>query len=88
MVADRAEKYIVWLGDSLLLLQKFPKAVRIELGSDLRRLQIGELPLDSKPMKIVGRGVRELRARDHNNQYRAIYVARMAAKIVSTAQFH
>ncbi len=32
MVADKAEKYIVWLGDSLSLLQKFPKAVRIELG--------------------------------------------------------
>ncbi len=68
------EKDIVWLGDSLEVLQGFPKTVRIDLGSDLRRMQIGEVPLDSKPMKTVGRGVRELRARDRNNQYRAMYV--------------
>ena len=36
------EKDIVWLGDSLSVLQAFPKSVRIDLGSDLRRLQIGE----------------------------------------------
>ena len=87
MAAGRDEKDIVWLGDSLALLRKFPKTARIALGSDLRRLQLGELPIGSKPMKIVGRGVRELRARDHNNQYWAIYVARMAAKIVVLHSF-
>ena len=70
------EKDIVWLGDSLEVLQGFPKTVRIDLGSDLRRIQIGEVPLDSKPMKTVGRGVRELRARDRNNQYRTMYVVK------------
>ncbi len=70
------EKDIVWLGDSLEVLQGFPKTVRIDLGSDLRRIQIGEVPLDSKPMKTVGRGVRELRARDRNNQYRTMYIVK------------
>jgi len=70
------EKDIVWLGDSLEVLQGFPKTVRIDLGSDLRRIQIGEVPLDAKPMKTVGRGVRELRARDRNNQYRTMYVVK------------
>ena len=70
------EKDIVWLGDSLEVLQRFPKTVRIDLGSDLRRIQIGEVPLDSKPMKTVGRGVRELRARDRNNQYRTMYIVK------------
>ena len=70
------EKDIVWLGDSLEVLQGFPKTVRIDLGSDLRRIQIGEAPLDSKPMKTVGRGVRELRARDRNNQYRTMYIVK------------
>ncbi len=70
------EKDIVWLGDSLEVLHGFPKTVRIDLGSDLRRIQIGEVPLDSKPMKTVGRGVRELRARDRNNQYRTMYIVK------------
>lgn len=71
---DRPEKDVIWLGDSLSVLQQFPKSVRVDLGSDLRRLQIGELPRDSKPMKAIGPGVRELRARDRNNQFRTIYV--------------
>ena len=70
------------MGDSLDVLQAFPKAVRADLGSDLRRLQIGEMPLDSKPMKTVGPGVRELRARDRNNQFRTMYVARKGTEIV------
>ena len=75
------EKDIVWLGDSLEVLQGFPKTVRIDLGSDLRRIQIGEVPLNSKPMKTVGRGVRELRARDRNNQYRTMYVVKKGDNI-------
>lgn len=46
---DKPEKDVIWLGDSLIVLQQFPSSVRVDLGSDLRRLQIGELPLDSKP---------------------------------------
>ncbi len=51
---SKDEKDIVWLGDALSVLQEFPKSVRIDLGSDLRRLQIGEMPKDFKPMKTVG----------------------------------
>ena len=79
---DEGEKDIVWLGDSLEILRSFPRSVRIDLGSDLRRLQIGDLPLDSKPMKTVGPGVRELRTRDRSNQFRTIYVLRTETKIV------
>ncbi len=79
---SKEEKDVVWMGDSLEVLQAFPKAVRADLGSDLRRLQIGEMPLDSKPMKTVGPGVRELRARDRNNQFRTMYVARKGTEIV------
>lgn len=69
----RQEKEITWLGDSLQVLRGFPASVRVALGSDLRRLQIGELPLDSKPVKTVGPGVRELRAKDQDRQFRTIY---------------
>jgi phage-related protein len=70
------EKDIIWLGDSLEVLRGFPKSVRIDLGSDLHRLQIGETPLDAKTMKTIGQGVRELRARDRKNQYRTVYVVK------------
>ncbi len=82
MTVGKDEKDVVWLGDSLSILRGFSRGIRIDLGSDLRRLQIGELPLNSKPMKTVGPGVWELRARDRDNQYRSIYVARMQSRIV------
>ncbi len=79
---SETERDIVWMGNSLNVLQSFPKTVRADLGSDLRRQQIGEKPLDSKPIKTVGPGVRELRARDRNNQFRTMYVAKKGAEIV------
>lgn len=79
---SETERDVVWMGDSLNVLQSFPKTVRADLGSDLRRLQIGEKPLDSKSIKTVGPGVRELRARDRNNQSRTMYVAKKGAEIV------
>lgn len=79
---SETERDVVWMGDSLKVLQSFPKTVRADLGGDLRRLQIGEKPLDSKSIKTVGPGVRELRARDRNNQFRTMYVARKGTDIV------
>lgn len=84
---NKEEKDIVWLGDSLEVMQGFPKSVRIDLGGDLRRLQIGELPLDSKPMKAVGPGVRELRAHDRSRQFRTMYVDRKRDDIVVLHSF-
>ena len=69
------------MGDSLEVIQGFPKSARVQFGRDLRRLQIGETPLDSKPIRTVGQGVRELRARDRSNRYRAIYVLKHSGKI-------
>ena len=79
---SKEEKDIVWMVDSLDVLQAFPKTVRADLGGDLRRLQIGEMPLDSKLMRTVGPGARELRARDRNNQFRTMYVAKKGSEIV------
>jgi len=78
----KLEKDIVWMAESLDVLQEFPRAGRCDLGADLRRLQFGEMPLDSKVMRTVGPGVRELRTRDRNNQFRTMYVARKGTAIV------
>ena len=70
------------MGNSLEVLKGFPKTVRATLGSELYRLQLGAAPMDSKPMTTVGRGVKELRARDKNNQYRTMYVIKKADGVV------
>ncbi len=38
-------------------------------------------------MKTAGSGVRELRARDRNSQYRTMYVIRMRTKVVVLHSF-
>ena len=83
----RQEKEIIWLGDSLEVLRGFPASVRVDIGSDLRRLQIGEQPLNSKSVKTVGPGVRELRAKDRDNQFRTVYFLAKSDDVVVLHSF-
>ncbi len=73
---DEVLRDVVWLGDSLEALRNFPTGIKAVLGGDLFRLQVGAVPRNFEPMVTVGRGVRELRARDRSGQYRAIYAVR------------
>lgn len=75
-----ANKKVVWEGDSLDVLKEFPDDIKQDIGSDLRRLQIGEAPLDSKPMKSIAQGVYELRDRDEKTWYRVIYYIKVKVK--------
>jgi phage-related protein len=68
---------VVWEGDSLEVVQSFPKEVRTELGADIRRLQNDEQPRNSRPMKSVGARVYELRQMDKSGWYRVIYLAKV-----------
>lgn len=68
------EAEVLWQGDSLEVVKSFPKAVRREMGLDIRRLQQGNMPRDSRPMKSIGQGVFELRQRDSNGWYRLVYL--------------
>jgi phage-related protein len=68
---------IAWEGDSLTRVKSFPKPIRQELGLDIRRLQQGKIPHDSRPMQSIGKGVFELRQRDANGWYRLIYLSRI-----------
>ena len=72
---DREPAELVWEGDSLEVVRRFPQAVRKELGEDIRRVQMGVKPKDGRPMKSVGAGVAELRQRDSNGWYRTIYLS-------------
>jgi len=68
---------VAWEGDSLEVVRSFPRPVRQELGLDIRRLQQGKKPQDSRPMKSVGQGVFELRQRDSKGWYRLIYLTKV-----------
>jgi phage-related protein len=72
---------VAWEGNSLAVIRSFPTTVRSYLGADLRRLQLGERPLDSRPMKSIGKRVFELRQQDARGWYRLIYLAKIANTI-------
>jgi phage-related protein len=74
-------KPVQFQGDSLKRLRGFPREVRHDLGLQLYRLQLGRLPVDFKPMPVVGAGVEEIRVRDASGAYRVIYTARLADAI-------
>src|SRR5437762_11157253 len=69
-------KPVVFRGDSLERLRKFPSSVRQDAGYQLERVQRGDAPDDFKPMSGIGRGVQEIRVRDAAGAFRVIYLAR------------
>ncbi len=69
---------VVWLGDSREVLRAFPSGVQQDLGYALYRVQLGQMPPDSKPMKTVGPGTYELREQDERAWYRVFYLKKVA----------
>lgn len=70
-----------FLGDSLEALRSFPDSARKDAGFQLDKAQRGEDPDDSKPMPIIGAGVKEIRIWDEAGTFRVIYLAKLADAI-------
>jgi phage-related protein len=68
-------KRIVWIGDSLVAIRRFPPEAKREAGFQLERLQCGMQPHDWKPMPSIGPGVEEIRVRG-GGAHRVLYTAR------------
>lgn len=64
---------LIFMGSSRDDIRGFPEAARREMGKQLLRLQHRMQPDNWKPMKTVGKGVREVRI-SVNGQFRAFYV--------------
>lgn len=62
------------MGDSLNVVREFPKIARQRVGFQLGRVQQELEPLDWKPMRVVGPGVREIRVHAEG-EYRVFYIA-------------
>ena len=65
---------LAFQGGSIGALRGFPAGVRQDLGYGLYQLQLGQTPLDRKPVRTVGPGVYELREQDAEKWYRVLYV--------------
>jgi phage-related protein len=73
-------KPIQWLGDSIDRVREFSETGRYHTGRELRRVQLGEMPTDWKPMISIGPGVAEIRVHAEN-EYRIIYIAKFEEAI-------
>jgi phage-related protein len=69
------------------VLRDFPKPIKKELGEDIQRMQLGEKPRDSRPMKSIGQGVFELKQVDDKGWYRVIYLSKIANRIFMLHSF-
>lgn len=78
---NREVAEVVWEGDCLEVVRTFPKAVREDLGAEIRRLQLGVRPLSSRPMPSVGARVYELRQMDDRGWYRVIYLGKLGDRL-------
>ncbi len=67
-------KTVVFQGKAKDEIRSFPVNARRSAGEQLMRLQTGMDPEDSKPMRSIGSGIREIRIRA-GDQYRVIYTA-------------
>lgn len=74
---DQSDKPLLWLGDSRNCVRSFPAEARQRSGFELRRVQQGKDPLDSKPIPRVGLGVREIRVHT-GEEFRVMYVAKFS----------
>ncbi|MDZ7790727.1 MAG: type II toxin-antitoxin system RelE/ParE family toxin [Xanthomonadales bacterium] len=79
-MTDR-RKPIRFHGSALAGLRSFPDSARQDAGFQLDQVQLGHDPDDWRSMKMVGKGVREIRIRESDGAYRVIYVARFADAI-------
>lgn len=68
-------KKVVFSGNSLARIRAFPPDARQDAGFQIDKVQRGEAPDDWKPMKTIGKGVREIRIKEMRGHYRVIYLA-------------
>lgn len=87
-MAQRPRKTVEWRGDSREVAHAWPKAVRLKLGNELTRIELGANPVHGEALSDVGPGVQCVRIAEQRNAYRVIYVASIGARIYVLHAFH
>ena len=76
------KKPVVWLGNTLDELRKFPEEVRDEMGYALYLAQIGDKHPTAKPLKgFGGAGVLEIVDNYDGDTYRTVYTIKLAGVV-------
>ena len=79
---NEANKPVVWLGNSLDELRKFPSEVRDEMGYALYQAQINKKHPNAKPLKgFKGAGVLEIVDNYDRDTYRTVYTVKLAGVV-------
>lgn len=73
-------KPLVMLASTRRVLRGFPKQVRIDFGTELRRVQEGLDPVNWKAMPSISVGAREIRV-IYQGHWRLIYLAKFEEAI-------
>jgi phage-related protein len=76
MPSDLEDAEIEWMVNSKDVLSSWPVEIKSTLGFELRKVQRGEKPSDSKPPPGIAEGIMELREGDAGIWYRVAYLPR------------
>lgn len=74
-------KPVVWMGDSLSVVRRFPATVREEIGYALYLAQVGAKHPRAKPLKGWGAGVLEVVSDCRGDTYRAVYTVKLRGRV-------
>ncbi|MBN4063646.1 type II toxin-antitoxin system RelE/ParE family toxin [Cardiobacterium sp. AH-315-I02] len=71
-------KEVVFTGNTLEVIKRFPLDAKKEAGHQLDQVQRGRDPDDWKPFNSVGVGVKEIRIKEKGGVFRVMYIAKYA----------
>ncbi|MCP4475460.1 MAG: hypothetical protein GY821_13020 [Gammaproteobacteria bacterium] len=71
-------KKVIWMGNTLEELKKFPEAVKDSIGYALQKVQEGVVPHNSKQLKGISPTVMEIISNYNNDTYRAVYTIKIS----------
>lgn len=77
----KASRKIIWLGDSLKNLRKFPEEVKDSIGFSLQKVEGGIVPKGAKPLKRIKPAVMEIISDYDTNTYRTVYTVKIDHEI-------
>lgn len=70
--AKPVPKPLIWVGDSLEVLRRFPAVVKDEMGVALYQAQVGSKHVSAKPLRDIGPGVLEVVSDHRSDTFRAV----------------
>jgi phage-related protein len=74
-------KPLIWIADTLDVLQSFPEDVKDEVGFALFQAQTGKKHIKAKPLTGLGAGVMEVVSDHRGDTFRAVYTVKLAGRV-------